>query len=298
MLSTIEGDIVPHCRFNRFEDRHGNIRYGQPLLSGDQMTASDVTSGKLTAYLIEGEIFGAHRVTSTVVPVKKILPPLLPAFYRGIGLNYVRHAEEIKAPTLPKNPIVFLKPGLTTIGPMDPIVVPPICQDGQVDYEAELAVIIGKPCKDVRKEDALDYVAGYTICNDVSARKWQIQLCGGQWCFGKGFDTFNPLGPMIVSSKLIKDPNNLRLGTKVNGKVLQDFNTSDMIFDVATLVSFLSQGTTLQPGEVIITGTPHGVGANRSPQVWLKDKDVCEIFIDGIGNLVNPVVFEKNTSKL
>lgn len=158
------------------------------------------------------------------------------------------------------------------------------------------------------------------MCNDVSARKWQTQLCGGQWCFGKGFDTFNPLGPMIVSSKLIKDPNNLKLGTKVNGQVLQDYNTSDMseyivvscdssssgsssgtnvhkrsfvVFDVATLVSFLSQGTTLQPGEVIITGTPHGVGVSRNPQVWLQHNDVCEIYIEGIGSLVNPVVFEK-----
>ncbi|KAI8136700.1 hypothetical protein BJV82DRAFT_638440 [Fennellomyces sp. T-0311] len=281
----------------RFEDENGNIRYGQPLLSGSQLTSSDISSGQLKAYLIEGEIFGAHRVTSTLLSVKKVLAPILPPFYRGIGLNYLKHAEETNS-KVPQNPIVFIKPPSSTAGPLDPIVIPTICQDGQVDYEAELAVIIGKPCKNVSKEEALDYVAGYTACNDVSARKWQTQLCGGQWCFGKGFDTFNPIGPMIVSSKIIKNPNNLRLGTKVNGQVLQDWSTSDMIFDVATLVSFLSQGTTLQPGEVIITGTPHGVGVSRSPQIWLKDKDVCEIFIDGIGSLVNPVVFARGSNKL
>ncbi|CDS04177.1 hypothetical protein LRAMOSA07132 [Lichtheimia ramosa] len=279
-------------RLIRFEDYQGNIHYGQPILHDNEMTLADVTSGNIKAHLIEGDIFGAHRVTSTLVPVKRILAPLLPSFYRGIGLNYYQHAHDTKA-AIPKNPIVFIKPALTTAGPMDPIVIPTICQDGQVDYEAELAVVIGKTCKDVSKEEALDYVAGYTVCNDVSARKWQTQLCGGQWCFGKGFDTFNPLGPMIVSSKLIKDPNNLTLGTKVNGQVLQHYNTSDMIFDVATLVSFLSQGTTLKPGEVIITGTPHGVGVSRNPQVWLQHNDVCEIFIQGIGSLVNPVVFEK-----
>ncbi|KAI7859275.1 fumarylacetoacetate hydrolase family protein [Circinella umbellata] len=281
----------------RFEDEIGNIHYGQPILKGSQLTASDVSGGQLKAYLIEGDIFGTHRVTSTIVSVKKVLAPILPPFYRGIGLNYRRHAEIVKAKT-PQNPIVFVKPPKCTVGPLDSIVIPTICQDSQTDYESELAVVIGKPCKNVSKEEALEYVAGYTVGNDVSARKWQTQLCGGQWCFGKGFDTFNPLGPMIVSSKVIQDPNNLRLGTKVNGKVLQDWNTNDMIFDVATIVSFLSQGSTLMPGEVILTGTPHGVGSILSPNVWLKDKDVCEVFIDGIGSLVNPVVHAKSSNKL
>ncbi|KAI9488570.1 fumarylacetoacetate hydrolase family protein [Zychaea mexicana] len=281
----------------RFEDEHGNVRYGQPILSGSQLTVADVSGGQLKAYLIEGDVFGTHRVTSTVLSVKKVLAPILPPFYRGIGLNYRRHAEITKAKT-PQNPIVFIKPPRTTAGPLDPIIIPTICQDGQTDYEAELAVVIGKPCKDVSKEEALNYVAGYTACNDVSARKWQTQLCGGQWCFGKGFDSFNPIGPMIVSSKVMTDPNNVRLGTKINGKVLQDWNTSDMIFDVASIVSFLSQGSTLMPGEIICTGTPHGVGSILSPQVWLKDKDVCEIFVDGIGSLVNPVVHAKGTIKL
>ncbi|ORY93736.1 5-carboxymethyl-2-hydroxymuconate delta-isomerase [Syncephalastrum racemosum] len=280
-------------RLIRFEDENGNIRYGQPVLAGKNLTHQEITGGQLRAHLIEGEIFGTHRVTDTVVSVKKLLSPIEPPFYRGIGLNYKRHADEVKA-KFPENPIVFIKPPQTTAGPLEPIVIPAICQDGQVDYEAELAVVMGRTCKDVSKEEALDYVAGYTVANDVSARKWQTQLCGGQWCFGKGFDTFNPLGPMIVSSKLIKNPNSLRLGTRLNNKLMQDWNTSDMIFDVATLVSFLSQSTTLHPGEVIITGTPHGVGSILKPPVWLEDKDVCEVFIDGIGSLVNPVVNERN----
>ncbi|KAI9253762.1 hypothetical protein BDA99DRAFT_518918 [Phascolomyces articulosus] len=280
----------------RFVDEVGNTHYGQPILNnGSQLTGSDITDGQLKAYLIEGDVFGTHRVTSTVVSVKKVLAPILPPFYRGIGLNYRRHAEEIKA-KIPETPVVFIKPPKCTAGPLDPIVIPTICQDSQTDYEVELAVVIGKPCKDVSEEEALDYVAGYTIANDVSARKWQTQAV--QWCFGKGFDSFNPIGPMIVSSKMIKDPNSLRLGTKVNGQSLQDWNTNDMIFNVASIVSFLSQGSTLMPGEVILTGTPHGVGVGRTPNVWLKDKDVCEVFIEGIGSLVNPVVHAKSSNKL
>ncbi|KAG0167326.1 hypothetical protein DFQ28_005177 [Apophysomyces sp. BC1034] len=288
-MSSTFNTIAPEwTRLIRFQDSVGNIHYGQPILPSNELTTDVINSGNLHANIIEGDIFGSHRVTATTVKVEKLLAPLLPSFYRGIGLNYRRHAADTNM-AIPKKPIVFMKPGLTTVGPNEPIIIPSICQD-ETDYEAELAVVIGRRCKDVSREEALDYVAGYTACNDVSARKWQTSLT--QWCFGKGFDTFNPIGPMIVSSKLIQNPNNLRLGTRLNGQIMQDWSTNDMIFDVASLVSFLSQGTTLEPGEVILTGTPHGVGVARNPPVWLKDKDVCEIFVEGIGSLVNPCIGE------
>jgi len=161
----------------------------------------------------------------------------------------------------PTYPIVFTKNLGTIQNPSDPVVIPQVCrQNGpEVDYEVELAVVIGKPCKDVSKEDALNYVLGYTCANDISARKWQGQkLGGGQWCFSKSFDTFSPLGPVLVSPTEIPDPNSLDLSLELNGQTMQKSNTRDMIFDVKTLISFLSQGTTLHPGTVILTGTPEG----------------------------------------
>jgi 2-keto-4-pentenoate hydratase/2-oxohepta-3-ene-1,7-dioic acid hydratase in catechol pathway len=158
-----------------------------------------------------------------------------------------------------------------------------------VDYECELAVVIGKACKNVSKANALDYVLGYTCANDVSARDWQLKFGGGQWCRGKTFDTFAPLGPCLVLKDEIPDPNKLRIQTVLNGSVMQDWNTDDMIFDVPALIEFLSGDTTLLPGTVILTGTPHGIGAARKPPVFLKDGDVVTIEIEKIGSLTNPV---------
>jgi 2-keto-4-pentenoate hydratase/2-oxohepta-3-ene-1,7-dioic acid hydratase in catechol pathway len=159
----------------------------------------------------------------------------------------------------------------------------------EVDYECELAVVIGKACKNVSKANALDYVLGYTCANDVSARDWQLKFGGGQWCRGKTFDTFAPLGPCLVLKDEIPDPNKLRIQTVLNGSVMQDWNTDDMIFDVPALIEFLSGDTTLLPGTVILTGTPHGIGAARKPPVFLKDGDVVTIEIEKIGSLTNPV---------
>jgi len=167
--------------------------------------------------------------------------------------------------------------------------LPTHLKSDQVDYEAELAVIIGKRCKNVSKANALDRVLGYTCANDVSARDWQKQYGGSQWCRGKTFDTFAPLGPCLVTRDEIPNPNDLRLRTILNGAVMQDCNTSDMIFDVPTLIEFLSGSTTLLPGTVILTGTPHGVGMARRPPVWLKPGDSVTIEIEGIGQLTNPV---------
>jgi 2-keto-4-pentenoate hydratase/2-oxohepta-3-ene-1,7-dioic acid hydratase in catechol pathway len=177
--------------------------------------------------------------------------------------------------------------------PDDPIVVPKFLESEEVDYECELAVVIKKACKNVIREHALEYVLGYTCSNDVSARDWQLKKGGGQWCRGKFFDTFGPLGPCLVTTDEITDPGNLNIRTILNGNVVQDSNTSDMEFDVARIIEFLSGSTTLLPGTVILTGTPPGVGMSQDPPRWLKEGDVVTIEIEGIGKLTNPVEDEK-----
>ena len=158
-----------------------------------------------------------------------------------------------------------------------------------MDYEGELAIVIGKTAKNVSQEAALSHVLGYTCANDVSGRTWQLEKGGRQWCRGKGFDTFCPLGPAIVTTAEIPDPGSLAISTILNGVTVQESNTWDMIFDVPTLVSFLSQGTTLSPGTVILTGTPSGVGFSRRPPLFLKDGDTVVVTIERIGNLESPV---------
>ena len=158
-----------------------------------------------------------------------------------------------------------------------------------MDYEAELAVVIGKPARNVSKKDALDYVLGYMCSNDVSARIWQSKRGGSQWCRGKGFDTFAPLGPVLVTRDEVPDPNALAITSSLNGETMQSSNTKDMIFDVPTLISFLSEDTTLLPGTVILTGTPEGVGWARNPKVLLKPGDTIAVEIEGLGRLENPV---------
>jgi 2-keto-4-pentenoate hydratase/2-oxohepta-3-ene-1,7-dioic acid hydratase in catechol pathway len=176
--------------------------------------------------------------------------------------------------------------------PGDPIELPVTLKSNEVDYECELAVVIGKTARNVKKDKALEYVLGYTCANDVSARDWQKDFGGGQWCRGKTFDTFAPIGPCLVTPDEIPNPNALGIKTILNGKVMQDWNTNDMIFDVPTLIEFLSGSTTLTPGTVILTGTPHGVGMARKPPVWLKAGDSITIEIEKIGSLTNPVVDE------
>ena len=173
--------------------------------------------------------------------------------------------------------------------PDDPILIPRKLPSTAVDYECELAVVIGRACRNVSRAKALDYVLGYTCANDVSARDWQSKWGGGQWCRGKTFDTFCPLGPHLVTAAEIPNPNQLAIKTVLNGQVMQDWNTDDMIFDVPTLIEFLSGSTLLVPGTVILTGTPHGVGFARQPPVFLKDGDTVTIEIEKIGALTNPV---------
>ena len=183
-----------------------------------------------------------------------------------------------------KNPASLTNPG-------DPIVIPQSCMDPmEVDYEIELAVVIGKPAKNVPADKALDYIFGYTVANDDSARRWQKNAGGGQWIRGKSFDTFCPLGPALVTSDTINDPQNLALETIVNGKIMQKTNTSDMIFSVAEIIEYLSSGMTLLPGTVILTGTPSGVGFVQKPSAYLKPGDMVEMTIEQIGTLTNRVI--------
>lgn len=214
----------------------------------------------------------------------------------GIGRNYAEHAKE-QAAVVPTRPMVFTKNPMAACLDGAEIRVPKICQDpatggDQVDFEAELAVIVGKVARDVSVDKALGYVLGYCCANDVSARWWQKEGSGGQFCRGKSFDTFCPLGPTVIPAAEVKDPQALRVRCRVNGQTMQDDTTANMIFPVVRLISDLSQGTTLLPGTVILTGTPGGVGMARTPPVWLKDGDVVEVEIDGLGVLRNRVRFE------
>jgi 2-keto-4-pentenoate hydratase/2-oxohepta-3-ene-1,7-dioic acid hydratase in catechol pathway len=189
--------------------------------------------------------------------------------------------------------MVFTKNPMAACLSGDAIRVPRLCQDReQIDFEGELAVVLGRPVRDVPADRALDAVLGYCCANDVSARWWQKEGSGGQFCRGKSFDTFCPMGPRLVAARDVPDPQALRLTTRVNGEVMQDASTAGMFFPVRVLIAELSKGTTLLPGTMILTGTPGGVGMARTPPVWLKDGDVVEVEIERVGVLRNRVVFE------
>ncbi|MDB5318413.1 MAG: Ureidoglycolate lyase [Phycisphaerales bacterium] len=241
-----------------------------------------------TAFRIDGDLLGAFQVTDQKLLIEKLLTPLVPTDILCIGLNYREHAAE-SGSQIPANPMLFIKASNTLQNPFDPILIPRRSSD--IDYECELAVIIGKSAKNVSRERALDYVFGYTAANDVSSRDWQREksLGGGQFARGKSFDTFCPLGPAIVTKDEIPNPNALRIKTTLNGQVMQDHTTSDMIFDVPTVIESLSSTMTLRAGTVILTGTPQGVGFARTPPVWMKDGDTCVIEIEKIGRLENPI---------
>lgn len=218
----------------------------------------------------------------------KLLPPLTdPDKIICIGLNYNEHAVESEM-DLPEEPVFFCKFKSSIIGPEAPIMIPKV--SNQVDYEAELAVIIGKRGKHIPEEEAMEHVAGYTCFNDVSAR--DLQFRGGQWIKGKALDTFAPLGPYIVTKDEVSDPHNLKIGLELNGRMMQDSSTDKLIFNIPRLIAFLSQLFTLEAGDIIATGTPSGVGFTRQPPVFLKPGDVVKVIIEQVGELVNPVVAE------
>jgi len=262
----------------RYEDNTGETHFAAQRPDGSHVA-------------IEGDIYNSPKATTRKVSPVKLLSPIEPTAILCIGLNYKRHAVESNLPA-PQFPVLFVK-GINALQhPGDPILIPTHLASDEVDYECELAMVIGKPCKNVSRANALDYVLGYTCANDVSARDWQIKRGGGQWCRGKFFDTFAPLGPCLVTRDEIPNPNALRISTVLNGETVQDWNTDDMIFDVPTLIEFLSGSTTLLPGTVILTGTPHGVGMASKPPRWLKPGDSVTIEIEKIGALTNPVAME------
>lgn len=257
--------------------------------SGRVVYASRQEDGSLRR--LQGDPFkGAVRESDEVVEAARWRSPVDPPAIMCIGLNYAKHAAE-GGMALPEVPMLFMKNPAAANGHEQPIRLPAVCSD-EVDYECELAVVIGRPCRDATVETALDFVWGFTIANDVSARAWQLERGGGQWCRGKGFDTFAPMGPVVVTPDEIPDPNGLDIGTVLNGETMQSSNTEDMIFSVPELIAFLSQGTTLLPGTCIFTGTPSGIGWARDPRVTLKAGDRVTIRIGGIGELTNPVVGE------
>lgn len=241
------------------------------------------------AEILHGSFPGEFERSGKRVEIKQLLSPVNPPAIFCIGLNYRQHANETGMEP-PNQPIVFMKNPAAVTAHGSEIILPESCRDPlQVDYEVELAVVIGKSAKNVTASDALGYVAGYTIGNDVSARRWQKHGGGGQWVRGKSFDTFCPLGPFIVTTDEIENPDRLDLECRVNGQTMQKSNTSDMIFSVSRLIEYLSEDTTLLPGTVIMTGTPSGVGFARTPPVYLKPGDSVEMIIEAIGTLVNTV---------
>lgn len=244
-----------------------------------------------SAVAIEGDLFGAWRPTENPIVLGKRLAPLAPTNIIGIGLNYRRHAEEA-GKNLPAHPMWFMKTTGAVQNPGDPIVIPTVSGTRKVDYEGELAVVLGRPARNVSASDALSYIIGYTIANDVSARDWQFDWGGGQFNHAKSFDTFCPLGPVLVTPDELSRPEALRLKTTVNGEARQDSSTADLAFTVPALIAFLSIGRTLPAGTVILTGTPQGVGYARQPPVFLQPGDTVNVEIEGIGVLTNPVVAE------
>ncbi|CAH0024867.1 unnamed protein product [Clonostachys rhizophaga] len=289
-------------RLIRFQAADGRVLRGEPILPRPNFDLGLATEAdNIQARVITGDdpydTTGATRVTEELVTVKQILCPLTAKdvpILRCVGLNYLKHIKQAGR-TPPPFPFIFFKPTATIVGPDDKVVIPKICQDDQADYEGELTIVIGKDAKDVSQEDAMDYVAAYTVGNDISSRKLQRDpnYAGRvpQWGFSKGFDTFAPLGPCLVSSALVGEPRDLHLKTTIDGQVRQDESVSDLLFDCRYLISYLSQGTTLEKGSVVMTGTPGGVGGDMKPPSWLRPGTRMEVHISKIGTLRNEVAY-------
>ncbi|KAK3946570.1 hypothetical protein QBC32DRAFT_357474 [Pseudoneurospora amorphoporcata] len=285
-------------RLIRFQDEAGQPRYGEPVLSSIHDLDEAVSQGTLEATVWEGSNIFSLAPTTQILSVKKLLPILTAEdvpLVKCVGLNYMKHIQE-GGRKPPPYPSIFIKPRTSVAGFNEDIPIPKLAQDDQLDYEGELCIVIGKTGKDIPKNEALQYIAGFVSSNDVSARKWQRDpaFAGGvpQWCFSKGFDRFAPLGPVLVSPKLVGNAGNLRLQTFVNGELRQDTNTSDLLFNTEDIVAFVSQGTTLEAGTVIMTGTPAGVAMGMKEPKWLKDGDVVEVRIEQLGSVKNRMSFQ------
>ena len=267
----------------RYLDRKGELGFGRIDDEG-------------LMFVIRQNEKGGFAATDDPADPGKILSPVDFRCIYCVGLNYKAHAEE-SGEEPPKHPMIFMKAATAIQDPGSPIVLPRFLRSDMVDYEGELGVVIGRPCKNVTKEEALDYVLGYVCANDVSARDWQKEKGGGQYCRGKTFDTFCPVGPCLVTTDEIPDPSKLTLRTYLNDDVVQESGTDDLIFDVPTLIAFLSGSTTLLPGTLILTGTPSGVGSAQDPRRFLMSGDEVTVEIEGIGKLTNFVVEEALTDE-
>ena len=286
-------------RLIRFVAKDGKIYRGEPIVSdSDFDVGKQYLSGKpIQAKVVTGDIFSNAVVTDQVLEVKKLLGPLTEddvPIVKCVGLNYMKHIQE-GGRTPPPYPSIFYKPRFCVADFGEDIPIPQIAQENQLDYEGELCIVIGKSGKNIKEEDALSHVAGYVSGNDVSARTWQKnpKFAGGvpQWCFSKSFDKYAPLGPALVSLQVITDPGTLQLETRVNGELRQNANTDDLLFNVPKIISFISQGTTLEKGTVIMTGTPSGVAVGMKEPKYLQNGDVVSVYIDRIGTLSNKMSF-------
>lgn len=258
------------------------IEVGLPALNAAQTVLASASDLPVDLTTTKGEPvwYQPHQV--------QLLAPIInPGKIICIGLNYRDHAIETNM-AIPQSPVLFAKYTTSIIGPGQSIIHPGPQITQRLDYEAELVVVVGKKARYVAEEQAMDYVFGYTMMNDVSARDLQMQ--SGQWLKGKALDTFAPLGPALVSADEVADPHNLRISLTLNGRLMQDSNTKNLIFTVPQLISYISQLMTLLPGDIIATGTPPGVGMARTPPVYLQPGDTVSVEVSGLGTLTNPVI--------
>ena len=273
-LSAAAGGAPSHGRHRPLQSRRTML---------DVIAAGEAALTEVRAALGRADDFAPHLVDAASVEV--LAPVTRPPKIVAVGLNYMDHCREANSEP-PERPLLFAKYPSSVTGHNAPIEWRE-GDTGQVDYEAELAVVIGKRAKAVGAADAFEFIFGYTALNDVSAR--DLQFADGQWVRGKSLDTFCPMGPHLVTRDEVPDPQSLRIVCRVNGEALQDSNTSEMIFGIPALIEYITRSVTLEPGDVIATGTPSGVGFSRKPPVYLKHGDEVEVYIEGIGSLVNRV---------
>ncbi|MCJ1302721.1 hypothetical protein MMC08_005525 [Hypocenomyce scalaris] len=291
---------MPPWRFLiRFTDTDGVEHLGEPNVgSGDDVIPAFETGALKATVLETSSIFTRDVRKLGVVAVEKLLSPLRPSdvpMIKCVGLNYMKHIKE-GGRTPPPYPSIFIKPSACVANWDEDVPIPEIATDNGCDYEGELCFVVGKEAKDVPEQDALSYIAGYCVGNDVSSRKWQRDpaYAGGvpQWCFSKGFDKYAPLGAVLGSPEVLGAADDLDLKTSVNGELRQDSNTSDLLFNVPKILAFITQGTTIAPGTVVMTGTPAGVGMGFQPKPkYLGHGDVVQVSIGGLGMVKNRVVF-------
>jgi len=279
-----------------FRFRDGNVVKPGVCIGGKHYDASAIaTDFNETFFQNEFDAFASK--TNSELPEVELKPEQFdspvarPSKIVCIGLNYASHAKETGA-AIPVEPVVFMKSTTALCGPFDEVMIP---RDSvKTDWEVELAIVIGKKANYVDEDEAMNFVAGYCLHNDISEREFQLER-GGTWDKGKGCDTFAPVGPYLVTKDEVADPHHLRLWLSLNGKMMQDGSTSDFIFNIPQVVSYVSRFMTLLPGDIISTGTPHGVGLGLNPQVYLKPGDVMELGIDGLGSSKqNVIAFKKN----